>query len=420
METAINITSATLARRCGEDGEFRLASRFWNGGLRLEIGATVACIKLDNGVIVKGEAASGEPGVIALAADPTVWDKLLAAKPPRFFNDIANLIGMGQMTVQAEGLIYPQYYAAVMRAIEVLRPAAWEVAARPATPKAGTHDSPVGRYVHLELQGQDYRIYYEEAGSGIPILLQHTAGGHGAQYRHLFERPEITDHFRLIAYDLPFHGKSLPPVGPSWWAEEYLLKADFLRSVPVTLAQTLGLDQPVFMGCSVGGMLALDLARHHPEVFRAVISLEGGLKVEGDPSGPGLAAFWHPQISAEYKARMMNGLMSPTSPEAYRRETMQVYASGWPPAFLGDIHYYLKDYDLRDEAHKIDTGEVAVHIMSGEYDASGTLEHGQAAHAAITGSTWTGMNDVGHFPMSENPEAFLRYLLPVLEQIKSV
>ena len=170
------------------------------------------------------------------------------------------------------------------------------------------------------------------------------------------------------------------------------------------------------MGCSVGGMLALDLARHHPEVFRAVISLEGGLKIEGDPSR--LADFWHPQISAEFKARMMNGLMSPTSPEAYRRETMQVYAAGWPPAFLGDIHYYISDYDLRDEAHKIDTGEVAVHIMSGEYDASGTMEHGQAAHAAIPGSTWTGMNDVGHFPMSENPDAFLRYLLPILEKIK--
>jgi pimeloyl-ACP methyl ester carboxylesterase len=29
------------------------------------------------------------------------------------------------------------------------------------------------------------------------------------------------------------------------------------------------------------------------------------------------------------------------------------------------------------------------------------------------------MDGVGHFPMSENPDAFLGYLLPVLEQIKS-
>ena len=30
------------------------------------------------------------------------------------------------------------------------------------------------------------------------------------------------------------------------------------------------------------------------------------------------------------------------------------------------------------------------------------------------GSTWTLMKDVGHFAMSENPEALLRYLLPIL------
>ena len=46
------------------------------------------------------------------------------------------------------------------------------------------------------------------------------------------------------------------------------------------------------------------------------------------------------------------------------------------------------------------------------------LVAGEAAHRAIPGSTWTAMPGVGHFPMSENPEAFLVYLLPVLEQIR--
>ena len=30
------------------------------------------------------------------------------------------------------------------------------------------------------------------------------------------------------------------------------------------------------------------------------------------------------------------------------------------------------------------------------------------------------MKEVGHFPMSENPEAFLSYLRPVLEEIKKL
>jgi pimeloyl-ACP methyl ester carboxylesterase len=319
-------------------------------------------------------------------------------------------------TLDADPVHFAQFYPAVMRAVELMRPDAPASVAPVRAAGSSSFDSPIGRYVHLELDGQDYRVYFEEAGKGIPLLLQHTAGCHGSQWRHLFECAEITRDFRLIAYDLPFHGKSLPPVGPKWWAEDYKLTAEFVRSVPLALAEALGLERPVFMGCSVGGVLALDLARHHPEAFRAVISLEGALKIEQDIDA--LAMLWHPQISNEYKARLMNALMSPTSPEALRKETSQVYAAGWPPLFLGDLNYYVAEYDLRHEAGKIDTNRVAVHILSGEYDASGTLEHGQAAHAAIAGSSWTAMDGVGHFPMSENPEVFLRYLLPVLETVK--
>ena len=109
--------------------------------------------------------------------------------------------------------------------------------------------------------------------------------------------------------------------------------------------------------------------------------------------------------------------MSPTSPEPYRKETSFVYASGWPPVFLGDLNYYLEEFDLSEVAAKIDTSQVGVHILSGEYDYSGRSELGQAAHAAIAGSTWREMPGVGHFPMSENPQAFKEYLLPVLDLI---
>ncbi len=149
----------------------------------------------------------------------------------------------------------------------------------------------------------------------------------------------------------------------------------------------------------------------------AVISLEGVLKVGG--STDQLPELWHPQVSNEYKARLMDGLMAPTSPAAYRKETSLVYSAGWPPAFLGDLHYYLNEFDLTDRACEIDTAKVAVHILTGEYDFSGTVEGSREAHAAIEGSTFTEMTGVGHFPMSENPDVFLSYLLPVLTLLRS-
>ncbi|MEQ8860850.1 MAG: alpha/beta hydrolase [Pseudomonadales bacterium] len=406
-------TAETWAEICRADGEFALAARHWNGGIHLRIGEAQLALRVSDGVASAGEA---DRGVIEIAAEDAVWQRILEATPPRFHNDVmANLsTGMG-LSRSGDPLVGAQYYAAAARAIELLRKGHSDGPALPLEGGGRTFDAPVGRYVHLDLLGQDHRVYFEEAGSGIPLLLQHTAGCHGSQWRHLFEVPEITSRFRLIAYDLPYHGKSLPPVGAPWWAERYDLKGEFLRRVPLALGEVLKLEDPVFVGCSVGGLLALDLAHKHADRFRAVISVEGALKIEGSQAD--MQELWHPQVSNEYKARLMEGLMSPSSPKAYRKETSFVYASGWPPAFLGDLHYYVEDFDLRPVAAEIDTAEVGVHILSGEYDWSGKSELGREAHEAIAGSTWTEMKGVGHFPMSENPDAFVGHLLPVLEQI---
>jgi len=281
-------------------------------------------------------------------------------------------------------------------------------------------DGPVGRYVHLDLPGPDgslldHRVYFEEAGQGIPLLCQHTAGAHGSQWRHLFEVAQITDQFRLIAYDLPYHGKSLPPEGAAWWTTPYRLTLATAMAVPLALARALDLERPAFMGCSIGGLVALDLARYHPDDFRAVVAVEPALKVEG--SLDTLAGFWHPRVSNEFKAAAMYGLMAPQSPEPLRRETVFVYSQGWPPSFLGDLHLYIEEHDLRHEAARIDTQRCAVHMLSGAYDYSATVEHGRAAHDAIAGSTFDAMDEIGHFPMSENPARFLHHLLPVLAKI---
>ena len=142
----------------------------------------------------------------------------------------------------------------------------------------------------------------------------------------------ITDRFQLIAYDLPFHGKSVPPTERQWWAEPYQLTGEFLRAVPLALSRVLGLDRPVFMGCSVGGLLALDLAHKHPDAFRAVVSVEGALHIGGHMDS--LAPLWHPQIGNQYKARLMEGIIAPQSPDCFRKETSWVYASGWPQTCL--------------------------------------------------------------------------------------
>ncbi|HLY38720.1 MAG TPA: alpha/beta hydrolase [Candidatus Binatia bacterium] len=275
-------------------------------------------------------------------------------------------------------------------------------------------DRTTGRYIHLDIDGIDHRVYFEEAGAGIPLLLQHTAGADGRQWRHLLENAEIGRDFRMIAYDLPYHGKSLPPAGDAWWRREYRLTKDFLMQVPVTLARELGLERPAYMGSSIGGHLAGDLALHHPDEFRAVIGLEAAAYTPGGY----LDVFYHPRISNDFKASAMYGLMSPTSPEPLRRETAWIYSQGAPAVFKGDLYYFSVDHDLRETARRIDTRKCAVYLLTGEYDWAATPEMSRALAEEIPGAVYRTMERLGHFPMSEDPERFLAYVRPILDEIR--
>ena len=274
-------------------------------------------------------------------------------------------------------------------------------------------DGATGRYVYLTIDGVEYRVYFEEHGQGIPLLLQHTAGADGRQWRHVLEDAALAARFRMIAYDLPYHGKSVPPTTERWWTREYKLTKAFLTQVPVALATALELDRPVYMGSSIGGHLALDLARECAAHFRAVVGLEAAAY---SPGGY-VDEFYHPNIGNDYKAHLMYGLMSPTSPEAFRHETTWIYSQGAPAVFKGDLYYYSVDHDLRGKGAEIDTNRVSVDLLNGEYDWSGTPELGAAIAREIPGARYQTMPGLGHFPMSEDPERFLAIIRPVLERI---
>ncbi|MBA8826118.1 pimeloyl-ACP methyl ester carboxylesterase [Saccharopolyspora lacisalsi] len=106
-------------------------------------------------------------------------------------------------------------------------------------------------------------------------MCQHTAGCHDHQWRDLLEDEEITANYRVIAYDLPRHGKSDPPENAEWWKEEYRLSADHFARFIVALYDALELEEPIFVGSSSGGDIALQLAHRRPDRFAGVIPVEG-------------------------------------------------------------------------------------------------------------------------------------------------
>jgi len=269
-----------------------------------------------------------------------------------------------------------------------------------------------GRYLRLVLEGRPHRIYFEEAGQGIPLLLLHTAGSDGRQWRDLLNDAEVTARFRCIAFDMPWHGKSSPPEG--WQEEEYRLTTAAYTGMVMAVARALELDRPVVMGCSIGGRIVLDLAAEHADALRGVIGLQGSAFVEPYYD---TAMLHHPRIhGGEACAAVVSGLVSPKSPEAARWETLWHYMQGGPGVFKGDLHFYKGEGDLRPKLARIDTTRCPVVLLTGDYDYSCRPEDTLATAEAIPGARATIMPGLGHFPMSEDYPSLRRYLLPVLEE----
>ena len=87
--------------------------------------------------------------------------------------------------------------------------------------------------------------------------------------------------------------------------------------------------------------------------------------------------------------------------------------------FAGDVHYYSIEHDLRDTAQNIDTSRCMLYVLSGEYDWSAYPVASKALADAVPGATYTLMEGMGHFPMSEDPEKFKKYITPVLDNIEA-
>jgi pimeloyl-ACP methyl ester carboxylesterase len=272
----------------------------------------------------------------------------------------------------------------------------------------------IGRYVHVDIDGITHRIYFEEAGQGIPLVCLHTAGSDNRQWRYFLADDQFTKHFRIIAFDMPWHGKSNPPA--NWDGSEYQLTTARYTQTIRAFSAALDLDKPVVMGCSIGGRIVLNLAIDHASEFRALIGLEAA-----DFQAPWYDTTWlnRPDIhGGEVCAALVSGLVAPQSPAEARMETLWAYKQGGPGVFKGDLYFYRVDGDLRGRTKAIDTKICPLYLLTGEYDFSCMPEDTVRTASGIAGAEVTVMEQLGHFPMSENPAQFRRYIAPVLEKIK--
>lgn len=95
-----------------------------------------------------------------------------------------------------------------------------------------------------------------ESGKGFPLLLVHGLFSSLRTFENLFSYKQ--DRFRLIAFDLPGNGKSIPAPGfsPSWETYAHLV---------MLIANELNLKSFNLLGHSMGGGISTVVAARNPE-----------------------------------------------------------------------------------------------------------------------------------------------------------
>lgn len=178
----------------------------------------------------------------------------------------------------------------------------------------------------------------------------------------------------------------------------------FARRVGGFIA-ALGLDKPVLAGHSMGGVTIQLAALNFPErVGGLVLTCTG-------------AAMPNHELGRRLLVDLRNAGSGPAL-----RETLRHISSAWfrhPPAGFFDeyvdraasapldamiaVQESLLEQDLRPRLREIRVPTLIVH---GAHDTGRTIEYAQTLAAAIAGSRMVVMEESGHSPMVETPEAY--------------
>jgi len=254
-----------------------------------------------------------------------------------------------------------------------------------------THEI-IGRYTHVD----DTRVFYDECGSGIPLICIHMGGACSLQWQYFLPLMAAAG-LRAIAPDLPGHARSYPV---NW--TPFNRMRDFAEWVWRFMQTVCPGERPVVCGSGIGGDMTLQLACHHPGGIRAGMGFECAAST-GTLSF--LSQYRDPHSSPGFQALV--DLVS-TSAMYHPCDERKVLESKWQhrctyqASMVGDMEAW-NDHDVWDHLHKIECpiflfkGEADYHIP--DADVLRTLE--KIPDKLGEGGIAKGM---GHLIMMEQPE----------------
>ena len=184
-------------------------------------------------------------------------------------------------------------------------------------------------------------LYYEEHGSGDPLVLLHGGIHAGETFGAIL--PQLAEGRRVIAVDLQAHGHTADIDRP--------LRPELMADDIAALIEHLGLERADVMGYSLGGAVALRTAIQHPDRVRRLVVVSVPFRRHGN----------FPEVLATMDA------MGPEAAEMMKQSPLyEVYSRVAPrpedwPVLIGKVAELLKvGYDWTAEVEALEVPTMLV------------------------------------------------------------
>lgn len=275
----------------------------------------------------------------------------------------------------------------------------------------------------VEING--INVHYKRMGTGEPVfILLHGFGASTFSWREVME--PLAEMGTVIAYDRPAFGLTERPL--AWeGANPYTQESNI--ELLLGLMDTLDVEQAVLMGNSAGGTIATAFTLTYPERVTALIEVDAAIyqtmpdsafldwlleTPQADRIGPLIARRLGGSQGDEFLDRAWHDpdKITPEIIEGYRRP---LKAENWDRA----LWEHTQATDPPGLADRLDQIAVPTLVISGDDDQIVPVENSRRLAEDIPGAALTIIEDCGHLPQEECPQAFLQavenFLEPILE-----
>jgi len=247
----------------------------------------------------------------------------------------------------------------------------------------------------VEVWDSRLRLHVKVAGDGPPLLFFHPLSG--LAWGPLLDR--LAERHTVYAPEHPGTSPGDPQAireVQTYW--ELLL-------IYTELAGKLGLERPVAIGQSFGGMVAADLAASFPRLFSALVLLSPlGLwrddapiplmeMVSGPPSGVPNYLYAHPGSEAARAAQAL-----PADPAQQAKAIAQ---ATWNVGCTTKFAWPIADHGLGRRLHRV---SVPTLVVWGREDALVPVAYAKEFGSRIAGSRVEVLDDCGHVVPVDQPE----------------